>query len=181
MTAERSIDMRIVPELPPEPGLPGLRPGLVFRSDDTYLVGREKIREFARVILAADPGHHDVDAAREAGYADIVAPPTFSAVVTATLIRDMLTAADSALDMSTHTPIHVNEKITVAAPILAGDALTAALTVTAVTERSGAVFLDTETRLRTAAGEPRSTVVSSILFAPNGESARPEPESVGAR
>ncbi|MDH6678393.1 acyl dehydratase [Rhodococcus sp. LBL1] len=180
MTAEHSIDMHIVPDLAPAPGLRGLRPGLVLRSEDTYLVGREKVREFARVILAADPAHHDVRVAREAGYADIVAPPTFSAVVTATLIRDMLTGAESGIDMSTHTPIHVNEKITVAAPILAGDALTASLTVTAVTERGGAVFLDTETRLRTATGEPRSTVMSSILLAPNEETALPEPVAAAA-
>ncbi|GAB2630243.1 MaoC family dehydratase N-terminal domain-containing protein [Prescottella soli] len=182
MTANRTVDMRIVPDVLPASTPPRWpHPGLVLRSDDTYIVGREKIREFARVILAIDPAHHDVDAAQKAGYADIVAPPTFTAVVTATLIRDMLTTPGAGIDMGTHTPIHVNEKITVAAPILAGDVLTASMTITSVTERGDAVFLDTETRLRTAAGESRSTVVSSILVAPNAESARPEPESVGAR
>lgn len=158
-----------------------LSPGLTLRSDDTYVVGREKVREFARVILAADPAHHDVDAALVAGYPDIVAPPTFSAVVTATLIRDLLADPEFGIDFSTHTPIHVNEKITVAAPILAGDVLTASLTITGITERGGAVFLDTETSLRTASGESRSTVVSSILLAPNVEAALPEPEAVGVR
>ncbi len=158
-----------------------IQPGLVLRSSDVYVVGREKVREFARGILAMDPAHHDVDAARQAGYADIVAPPTFTAVVTATLIRDMLTDPDSGIDLSRQTPIHVNEKITLAAPILAGDALTAALAVTGVSERGGAVFLDTETTLRTAAGELRSTVLSSILLTPNSEPVSPEPELAAVR
>jgi len=158
-----------------------LRPGLVLRSEDAYVVDPEKVREFARVILAMDPAHHDVDAARKAGYANLVAPPTFGAVVTAALIRDMLTDPAAGIDMSTHTPIHVNERITLTAPILAGDVLAASLTVTGVTERGDAVFLDTETRLRTVADEPRSTVVSSILVAPNDVPARPEPATVGAR
>lgn len=158
-----------------------IRPGLVLRSGDTYVVGRENVREFARGILAMDPAHHDVDAARRAGHSDIVAPPTFTAVVTATLIRDLLTDPDSGIDVSRQTPIHVNEKITLAAPILAGDVLTATLTVTAVSERGGAIFLDTEADLCTAAGEPRSTVLTSILLTPNSEPATPEPELVGAR
>ncbi len=84
-----------------EGSVPGvIEPGLVLRSSDVYVVGREKVREFARAILATDPAHHDVDAARQAGYADIVAPPTFTAVVTATLIRDMLTDPDSGIDLS---------------------------------------------------------------------------------
>lgn len=64
-----------------------LTPGIVFRSADSYVVGREKVREFARAVLAVDPAHHDVGAAMRAGYADLVAPPTFVVVVTAALIR----------------------------------------------------------------------------------------------
>ncbi|WP_430333245.1 FAS1-like dehydratase domain-containing protein [Rhodococcus sp. ACT016] len=76
-STKRNTDLRIVRDVPPTPGPLGwFRPGLVLRSDDTYVVGREKVREFARVILATDPAHHDVEAARRAGYANIVAPPT---------------------------------------------------------------------------------------------------------
>ena len=32
-----------------------------------YLVGREKVREFARAVLATAPLHHDPEAARAAG------------------------------------------------------------------------------------------------------------------
>ncbi len=85
------------------------------------------------------------------------------------------------VDTGTRTPIHTNEKITVTAPILAGDVLTASMTVTGVTERGVAVFLDIETRLRTADGDPRMTVASSILVTPNEVTAHLEPQPVGAR
>ncbi len=79
-----------------EGSVPGvIEPGLVLRSSDVYVVGREKVREFARAILATDPAHHDVDAARQAGYADIVAPPTFTAVVTIAQADPSLTPQQS--------------------------------------------------------------------------------------
>ena len=46
----------------------------------TYAVGREKVREFAAAVGEEHPLHHDPDAAREAGYADVVAPPMFAVV-----------------------------------------------------------------------------------------------------
>lgn len=70
------------------------------------------------------------------------------------------------VDTGTRTPIHMDEKITLAAPILAGDVLTASMAVTGVTERGVAVFLGIETRLHTADGDPRTTVASSILVTP---------------
>ena len=49
----------------------------------TYAVGREKIREYAAAVGETNPLHHDLDAAREAGYADVVAPPMFAVVYSA--------------------------------------------------------------------------------------------------
>src|SRR5207248_6078415 len=46
----------------------------------TYAVGREKIREYASAVGETNPLHHDVEAARAAGYADLVAPPMFAVV-----------------------------------------------------------------------------------------------------
>src|SRR3954447_3360215 len=45
-----------------------------------YEVGLEKIREYANAVGEAERVHHDRDAAREAGFRDVVAPP-LSAVV----------------------------------------------------------------------------------------------------
>ena len=39
----------------------------------TYAVGREKIREYAQAVGETQPLYLDLDAAREAGYDDLVA------------------------------------------------------------------------------------------------------------
>ncbi|ERB50271.1 hypothetical protein N806_03570 [Rhodococcus sp. P27] len=54
--------------------------GRVFPSS-SYLVGREKIREFALAVRSSNPLHHDVGVAREAGFVDVIAPTTFTTVV----------------------------------------------------------------------------------------------------
>src|ERR1044072_4237837 len=46
----------------------------------TYEVGREKIGEYARVIGIENPIHFDREAAKAAGYRDVVAPPMFCVV-----------------------------------------------------------------------------------------------------
>ena len=45
-----------------------------------YAVCREKIREYALAVGETNPLHLDVAAAREAGHADVVAPPMFAVV-----------------------------------------------------------------------------------------------------
>ena len=55
-----------------------LDPSFVGRSwppSAPYIVGREKIREFATAIGATDAEYHDPEAARALGYADVVTTP----------------------------------------------------------------------------------------------------------
>ena len=56
--------------------------GRSYPPSAVYEVGRGKIAEFATAIGAADPVHRDADAARAAGYPDVIAPPTFAIVLT---------------------------------------------------------------------------------------------------
>jgi acyl dehydratase len=44
----------------------------------SFEVERGKIREFALALGLEDPVHSDVDAARAAGFEDLLAPPTFT-------------------------------------------------------------------------------------------------------
>ncbi|HET7485798.1 MAG TPA: MaoC family dehydratase N-terminal domain-containing protein, partial [Solirubrobacterales bacterium] len=46
----------------------------------TYVVGKEKIGEYARVIGIDNPVHFDREAARAASFRDVVAPPMFAVV-----------------------------------------------------------------------------------------------------
>lgn len=54
------------------------RVGHYYQIDDTYQVGREKLREFARAVQDYHPAHWKLDAAAELGYPDLVAPLTFT-------------------------------------------------------------------------------------------------------
>ena len=64
--------------------------GRVFPPTAPYLVGREKIREFSRAVLSTNPINFDVEAAKAAGHADLVAPPTFPVVVQEATLAQLL-------------------------------------------------------------------------------------------
>ena len=55
-----------------------VRVGHYYQMAGTYLVGREKVREYARAVQDYHPAHWDVAAAAELGYSDVVAPLTFT-------------------------------------------------------------------------------------------------------
>src|SRR5205085_6039803 len=63
------------------------RVGHYYQMDDTYLVGREKVREYARAVQDYHPAHWDVAAAAELGYRDLVAPLTFTSTPGMTCTR----------------------------------------------------------------------------------------------
>ena len=56
--------------------------GRSYPPSAVYEVGRAKLAEFAAAIGSADPVHVDAEAARAAGYPDVIAPPTFAIAVT---------------------------------------------------------------------------------------------------
>src|ERR1700738_3957863 len=55
-----------------------------------YAVGREKIKEYARAVGETTPLHLDEQAARAAGYADVVAPPMFAVVYSAPSVGPLI-------------------------------------------------------------------------------------------
>ncbi len=55
--------------------------GRSFPPSEPYEVSRVKIREFADAIGDRNPIYRDQEAAKAAGYPDVIAPPTFPIVV----------------------------------------------------------------------------------------------------
>lgn len=143
--------------------MPPLNPNLAGRvfPPTTYLVGREKVREFARAVRAMNPLHHDIDAARAAGFDDVVAPTTFTTVVQSPSVTQLLETPDTGLDLS--RTVHGSEKIEYRRPIVAGEELSTVLTITDVTERAGNSILSTVCEIRDVRGELVATVISSLL------------------
>jgi acyl dehydratase len=89
---------------------------------DTYLVGREKVREYAEAIGETSPLCHDPAAAKEAGYDDIVAPPMFAAVYSWRAMAPAVTDPDVGIDFS--RMVHGGQEFTWHEPVVAGDEIT---------------------------------------------------------
>ncbi|RZS55131.1 acyl dehydratase [Microcella putealis] len=126
-----------------------------------YLVGREKVREFARATRASAALHHDVEAARAAGFADVVAPPTFPIVVAEATLQQLLAEPDAGIDFS--RVVHGDQRFSYTRPIVAGDELTATLRVTGIKTLGGNAMVTSETAMVDAGGAHVVTSVSTLV------------------
>lgn len=141
-----------------------VNPELVGRSfppTASYLVGREKVREFARAVFATDPQHVDVAAARALGYDDVVAPPTFAMVVQDATLQQLLAEPDSGIELS--RVLHAEQRFRYSRPIIAGDELVATLSVTGVRAIGGNAMVTSEAEITDAAGSHVVTATSILL------------------
>ncbi|WP_296196916.1 MaoC family dehydratase N-terminal domain-containing protein [uncultured Microbacterium sp.] len=135
--------------------------GRVFAPAGPYLVGREKVREFARAVFAEDPIHFDPAAASAAGYADVVAPPTFPIVVQDLTLQQLLAEPDSGIALE--RCVHAEQRFAYTRPIVAGDELSAQLNVASVRALGGNAMVTSESVITDAAGEHVVTAVSVLL------------------
>lgn len=126
-----------------------------------YLVGREKVREFARALLASSPLSLDPEAARAAGYADVVAPPTFAVVVQEHTLAQLLADPDAGIDFA--RVVHGDQRFTFTRPIVAGDELIATLTVTSVKSLGGHSMVTAESSIVDADGQHVVTAISTLV------------------
>ncbi|MBD8479152.1 FAS1-like dehydratase domain-containing protein [Microbacterium sp. CFBP 8794] len=135
--------------------------GRAFAPTAPYLVGREKVREFARAVFADAPQHSDPDAARALGYADVVAPPTFAMVVQDLTLQQLLGDPDSGIELS--RLVHAEQRFRYTRPIVAGDELVATLSVTGIRSMGGNAMITSEAEIMDAAGAHVVTTTSILL------------------
>ena len=135
--------------------------GRVYPPTDPYLVGREKVREFARAVMSTEPLNLDVEAARAAGYADLVAPPTFAIVVQDATLRQLIDDEEADLDFS--RVVHGDQRFSYTRPIVAGDELTGRMTVTSVKSLGGNSMVTSSTEITDADGEHVVTALSTLV------------------
>jgi len=132
-----------------------------------YEVGREKIREFADAVGAASPLHRDPEAARAAGYADVIAPPTFATVISMKATSVIVDDPELGLDYS--RVVHGSQTFVHHRPMVAGDRLVSVSHVDDVQTRMGNDFLTVRAEIATVDGEPVCT--STGLLVARGEDA----------
>jgi acyl dehydratase len=106
--------------------------------ETTYVVTRAAIGAYAQAIGEAHPWCRDPDAARSAGYADVVAPPMFAAVYALPAVQRLQREEQIAgVDMT--RLLHAGQRFhwPPGTRVVAGDAITTAIAVTGVEERGG--------------------------------------------
>ena len=141
--------------------------GREFPPTAPYLVGREKVREFARAVFAEAPQHTDVEAARAAGYADVVAPPTFAMVIQDLTLQQLLALPDSGIVLA--RTIHAEQRFTYSRPIVAGDELVGQLRVTGIRTMAGNALITSEAEITDADGAHVVTATSVLLVGEDKE------------
>jgi acyl dehydratase len=135
--------------------------GREFPPTAPYLVGREKVREFARAVFADDPQHLDPAAAQALGYADVVAPPTFAMVVQDHTLQQLLAEPDSGIVLS--RVLHAEQRFRYTRPIVAGDELTARLSVSGIRTLGGNAMITSDATITDGAGAHVVTATSVLL------------------
>lgn len=141
--------------------------GRRYELPEPYLVGREHVRSFARAVFAQHPTHFDRAAARAAGYADLVAPATFPAVLQDAGLQLLLADPDAGIELQ--RVVHGDERFVYSRPIVAGDELSARLEVTSVKALGGNRLLAADTVITDAAGGHVVTATASLVI--RGEAA----------
>jgi acyl dehydratase len=115
----------------------------------TYAVGREKVREYAHAVGETDPRYLDPGKAREAGFADVVAPPMFAAVYSGPAVFPAI--MESGLDFS--RMVHGAQEFTWHEPVVAGDEITTEAGLDEESERAGLKFYVFTTESKNQRGE----------------------------
>jgi acyl dehydratase len=141
--------------------------GRAYPDAAGYVVGREKIREFADAVGDDDPIYRDAEAAKAAGYSDVIAPPTFAIVLSLRAQAALVNDPELGLDYS--RVVHGDQSFTHHRPITAGDELTAALHVDGIRTMGGNDMLTVRCEITDSAGAPVTTARSLLVVRGDGD------------
>ena len=135
--------------------------GKKYPATEPYLVGREKIREFAHAVKSTNSSNLDLLAAQAAGYADVVAPPTFAVVIQERSLATVLSDPEADIDFS--RVVHGDQRFIHNRPIVAGDELVSELEVASVKSLGAHSMVTFETRIFDISKELVCTAISTLV------------------
>ena len=135
------------------------RVGHYYRMADTYLVGREKVREFARAVQNYHPAHWDAAAAAQLGYRGLVAPLTFTSGPAMACNQRMFESVVIGYDMYLQT----EEVFEQHRPIVAGDELHIDVELTSVRRVAGRDLITVTNTFTDADGERVHTLHTTVV------------------
>jgi len=135
--------------------------GKKYPATVPYLVGREKIREFALAVKSSNPMNLDVFAAQAAGYDDVIAPPTFAVVIQERSLGTVLSDPEADIDFS--RVVHGDQRFIHVRPIVAGDELTSVLEVSSVKSLGAHSMVTFETQIFDVEKQLVCTAISTLV------------------
>ena len=121
--------------------------GRTFPPTDPYVVTRERLVEFA----------HATGSTYDGG----AAPATFPIVVAFRAMTALM--EDPSVGISLHRVVHAEQRFTYTRPVVAGDELTATLTVDTLRQISGADIIGTRSEIVDAEGRPVCTAFATLM------------------
>lgn len=126
-------------------------------------VDRERLIAFSKAIGETNPVYLDAEAAKAAGYRDVLAPPTFSFTITLDAGQSFNVLDDMGIEHA--SSVHGAQWFTYDAPICAGDTISGQQKITEIFSKKGGalVFILIETPLKNQNGEPVATLGSTIV------------------
>ena len=135
--------------------------GRTFAPTEPYEVSRVKIAEFATAIGEQSPLCYSVEAAKQAGYPDVIAPPTFAIVIAITSSAQV--THDSGLGLNYARVVHGEQSFEHDRPLHAGDVVVARSTVEDIRELGRHLTLTTRTDITTLDGEHVCTARGALV------------------
>jgi len=125
--------------------------GMHYRYPDHYVVGREKIREYAVAVKNEDPAFFDEKAAADLGYDGLLAPLTFICVFGYQAQSAFFENANIGIEDA--QIIQVDQELKFKAPIKAGDTLYCDVYVHSMRRSFGADIIVTKNIVTNQDGE----------------------------
>ncbi len=135
--------------------------GREYPASASYEVGREHIRSFATAIGDLSPVYLDPEAAKAAGYPDVIAPPTFLTVLTFRFAAEG-PVVDPELGLNYALVVHGEQRFTHHRPARAGDVLDAVSRVAEIRDAGRNELMTVVTEV-TSGGEPVATLTSTLV------------------
>lgn len=135
------------------------RVGHYYEAGRVYLVGREKVREYARAVQDYHPAHWDEDAAAALGYSGLVAPLTFTATLAMAANQKLLEEVVVGYD----TYVQTEEVFEQHRPIVVGDELRTDVELSSVRRVAGRDMITITNTFVDAAGETVHTMHTTVV------------------
>lgn len=126
-----------------------------------YVVTRASVAAFAEAVGARSPLHHDVAAARDAGFADVVAPPTYAVVIAQEAEEQYVSDPAAGIDFA--RVVHAEERFRHARPLVAGDEISAVLSVERARTVGRMAIVTTRVQLLDAGNAEVAEVISTLV------------------